>query len=143
MNLTTSSDAVTGESVITTYFICELLIALFAVVGNSSIIAAFAMNRRLRTIQNYYIVSLAAIDFSMGFSLFRSCCLHWMVKESNGWGYVSSYLRVIVLMDLCSIFSIWALTFDRFYAVCRPFSYHAVMTRKRTIIHIAAAWLIL
>lgn len=129
-------------TVITTYFILEILIALTAVIGNSCIVIAFVMYSRLRTFQNYYIVSLAAIDFSMGFFAIPFVLVTLDEQRVQRMGICFFLVTVIVLMDLSSIFSVLALTFDRFYAVCKPFSYHAVMTRRRTLLHISAAWLI-
>ncbi|KAJ8024500.1 Adenosine receptor A2b [Holothuria leucospilota] len=129
-------------TVFTTYFICELIIALLAVVGNSAIIVAFLSNRKLRTTQNYYIVSLAAIDFSMGFIAIPFVLITLDGTPYDNKGLCFFFLTCIVLMDLCSIFSVMALTVDRYLAICKPFSYHAIMTPRRTLIHISIAWIV-
>nr|CAH7713022.1 unnamed protein product [Callosobruchus chinensis] len=48
------------------YAACEILVAIFAVVGNALVIFVFRKERRLRRRTNYYIVSLATADLLVG-----------------------------------------------------------------------------
>lgn len=48
------------------YAVVELMIALFAIVGNALVIVVFFRERRLRKRTNYYIISLAFADFLLG-----------------------------------------------------------------------------
>lgn len=43
-----------------------LLLALLAIFGNGLVCAAFATNKRLRILTNYYVVSLAVSDILVG-----------------------------------------------------------------------------
>lgn len=44
----------------------EVLVAIFAIVGNFLVITVFARDKRLRKKSNYYIISLACADFCVG-----------------------------------------------------------------------------
>lgn len=48
------------------YAVMEILIAIFAVIGNALVIVVFLREKRLRKRTNYYIVSLALADFFVG-----------------------------------------------------------------------------
>lgn len=48
------------------YEIAELITAILAVVGNGLVILVFYCEKRMRTIQNYQIISLAVADFLIG-----------------------------------------------------------------------------
>lgn len=48
------------------FIVLEVLVALFAIVGNALVLAAFYKEKRLRNKSNYYIISLACADFCVG-----------------------------------------------------------------------------
>src|SRR5947199_5536678 len=66
----TSSSATTTTTTNTKlnlpYTICEILVAICAVLGNGLVIIVFGKERKLRRRTNYYIVSLAAADLLVG-----------------------------------------------------------------------------
>lgn len=49
-----------------TSLIFFFLIAILAIFGNGLVCAAFATNKRLRILTNYYVVSLAVSDILVG-----------------------------------------------------------------------------
>lgn len=49
-----------------TSLIFYFVIAVFAIFGNGLVCAAFATNKRLRILTNYYVVSLAVSDILVG-----------------------------------------------------------------------------
>jgi hypothetical protein len=44
----------------------EILVAIFAIIGNALVIFVFIKDKRLRKKSNYYIISLACADFCVG-----------------------------------------------------------------------------
>ena len=48
------------------YAVCEIIVAIVAVVGNALVLCVFQRERKLRRRTNYYIVSLAAADLLVG-----------------------------------------------------------------------------
>lgn len=49
-----------------TSLVFYFVIAVFAIFGNGLVCAAFATNKRLRILTNYYVVSLAVSDILVG-----------------------------------------------------------------------------
>jgi hypothetical protein len=48
------------------FIVLEILVAFFAVTGNTLVITVFVRDKRLRKKSNYYIISLACADFCVG-----------------------------------------------------------------------------
>ena len=44
------------------YVVMEVIVAIFAIIGNSTVIVAFFRERKLRKRTNFYIISLALAD---------------------------------------------------------------------------------
>ena len=57
------------------------LIAVFSVAGNGLVCAAFATNKRLRILTNFYVVSLAVADILIGSVNIPM----WMYIRSSEW----------------------------------------------------------
>lgn len=68
MNLTNSTACVDPplDATLWASLIFYFAIAVFAIFGNGLVCAAFATNKRLRILTNYYVVSLAVSDILVG-----------------------------------------------------------------------------
>ncbi len=132
------NDAKLGK---TPYFVAEICLAVIAVVGNTLTLSAFIFNKKLRTISHLYIGSLAISDFSMGLLGIPIIQLA-LVGLPKNYALCMACLTFFLLLDFCSIYSLLALTFDRYYAVCWPLHYNAHMTWSRAGIILGIAWLI-
>ncbi|KAK3727229.1 hypothetical protein QZH41_006989 [Actinostola sp. cb2023] len=116
------------ENIFHTAFLILILVVTFA--GNVLVILAVIFFRRLRSITNYFVVSLAVSDlfvavFSLPFRidqsvhnaqwcLGREACITWIIVDTT-----------------CSFASIWNLaviSIDRYIAITHPFRYHSLIT---------------
>lgn len=114
------------------YTACECLVAVGAVIGNGLVLLAFKTERRLRRRTNYYIVSLAAADLLVGllgipFAIMASIGLPTHLH--------ACLFTVSLLVMLCtiSIFSLVAVSADRYWAIIYPMGYSRNV-RTRTAI---------
>ncbi|XP_031573421.1 tyramine receptor 1-like [Actinia tenebrosa] len=111
--------------------------------GNSIVCASFYTFHDLRTICNYFIISLSVADILV--SLFAMP--FWLVVQlnSNAWNYNPTLKAFWDCMDiLCgtaSIMNLTAVSFDRQLAITSPFSYPKILTRRRAILLICCVWL--
>lgn len=114
------------------YTICEVLVALGAVIGNSLVLVAFARERRLRRRTNYYIVSLAVADLLVGL-VGIPCALLASVGLPRH--LYACLLTISLLVVLCtiSIFCLVAVSVDRYWAILFPMGYARNVTTKIAI----------
>ncbi|KAG5263989.1 hypothetical protein AALO_G00270910 [Alosa alosa] len=111
------------------------------IIGNLLVIISFRINSHLRTVSNYFLLSLAVADLILGtvsmnlyttyiilgrWSLGNLACDVWLAVD-----YVASNASVMNLLAICC---------DRYLSVTRPLTYRAKRTPKRAAIMIALAW---
>ncbi|CAH3042667.1 unnamed protein product [Pocillopora meandrina] len=119
-----------------------IFILILDVCGNCLVIGAILHYRRLRTVTNYFIISLAVSDvliaaLSMPFRIHHT--LNYMC-----WDLGQILCEVWVFVDLlCSCASITNLSLisiDRFLALSFPLSYRSIMTKSRGFAAITFVW---
>jgi adenosine receptor A2a len=124
-----------------TYACIEIACALIALVGNLLVLFVFVRCRSLRTVTNYYVISLAVAD-----TLVATVGVPSAILTSVGLprDFHLCLLMNSVLMMLCtgSILSLVAVTVDRFWAIVHPLTYAADMTKRRAKFVIACCWIL-
>ncbi|NP_001308587.1 uncharacterized LOC103314255 [Tribolium castaneum] len=98
------------------YVICEVLVAVFAVIGNALVIFVFRKERRLRRRTNYYIVSLAAADLLVGLLGIPFAIMSSVGLPTNLHACLFTVSLLVVLCTI-SIFCLVAVSVDRYWAM--------------------------
>lgn len=123
-----------------------IFLALF---GNGLVILAFYRFHELRTVTNYFVVSLAVADILVA-SLSMPCWMYIRLTSLSqiprdklldkvlyySWQYVDILCSTASIVNLCMI------SVDRHLAINSPLTYHSQMTPKRARASIAFAWLL-
>jgi len=114
---------------------------LVVIVGNSLVIAAVFTYRKLRTITNTFIVSLAVADLLLGAVVLPFSS----VNEVLGWWpfgrvWCSAWLAIDVWVCTASILNLCAISLDRYLAISRPFRYPLIMSPTRAKVAVAVVW---
>ncbi|CAL4102286.1 unnamed protein product, partial [Meganyctiphanes norvegica] len=111
------------------YLISEVIVALLAVMGNAMVIAVFTLERKLRRLTNYYIVSLALADLLVGLVGVPCAILTYLglPKELRACLFMLSFLMMLCTV---SIFCLVAVSVDRYWAILHPLLYSRIMTGK-------------
>uniref|UniRef100_W8C370 Adenosine receptor A2a n=1 Tax=Ceratitis capitata TaxID=7213 RepID=W8C370_CERCA len=121
------------------YMVFEILVAIFAVVGNLMVIVVFQRERKLRRRTNYYIVSLAIADFLVG-----SLGVPFAILASIGLprDLYTCLFTVSLLVVLCtiSIFCLVAVSVDRYWAILYPMAYSRNVRTRTAIVIISMCW---
>ena len=127
-------------SAVVTHTVLLACTSLLSLTGNALVCVAFYRNRSLRTITNFYVLSLALADLMMAVMSafgavasgldrwpfgFTFCQFHGFV--SVYWGQVSTYTLVLT-------------SINRYFCVVKPQKYPLYFTRKRTFFSIIAVW---
>lgn len=114
------------------YTVCEILVAICAVLGNGLVIIVFGKERKLRRRTNYYIISLAAADLLVGLFAIPFAILASIGLPTN---LHACLFTVSVLIVLCtiSIFCLVAVSVDRYWAILHPMGYSRTVRTKTAI----------
>ncbi|XP_031554510.1 melatonin receptor type 1A-like [Actinia tenebrosa] len=120
-----------------------LLIGLIAIGGNLLVVLSIYRNTSLRTITNYFVLSLAMTDI-LNPLLSLPFTLAWSIRSRFFMGYEVCDFQVIVSISLmqASITNIVLMAVNRFIRVCKPHKYAKYFNRKNSLAMIVAVWVI-
>nr|XP_002734018.2 PREDICTED: D(2) dopamine receptor A-like [Saccoglossus kowalevskii] len=122
------------------YLAVLAFISVPVVFGNMLVILAVYQNHSLRTIPNYFLVSLAFADLMIGCTSTPLCALIY------GIGLVTNKWACIVVCILASnplgvsLMHLLVIGIDRYIAILHPLHYHQWVTVPRVKIAIAILW---
>uniref|UniRef100_A0A3Q2NNA0 Adenosine receptor B1a n=1 Tax=Fundulus heteroclitus TaxID=8078 RepID=A0A3Q2NNA0_FUNHE len=119
-----------------------LIIALLSTLGNLLVCAAVALNRKLRTVTNYFLVSLAVADVCVGAIAIPCAILTDAGLPRHNLYLCVLMLSVLIMFTQSSIFSLLAVAVERYVAIFMPFRYRALMTPRNAVLVILATWLL-
>ncbi|XP_058510005.1 cholecystokinin receptor [Solea solea] len=119
------------------------LIFFLSVVGNLLIIVVLTVNKRMRTVTNTFLLSLAVSDlmmavFCMPFNLIPSVLKDFIFGATMC--KIVSYLMGISVS--ISTFSLVAIAIERYSAICNPLKSRVWQTRSHAYRVIAATWVV-
>ncbi|RWS01514.1 putative G-protein coupled receptor No9-like protein [Dinothrombium tinctorium] len=135
-------DKLEDPLIIVAVLICVIINAA-VIAGNILVIVAVFFSSKLRTITNFFIVSLAVSDLLLGVAILPySLPLHvfevWLFGDvwCMGWLVIDVWLTTASILNLCAI------SIDRYLAVTRPVRYRSIMTSRKAKLMIAAVWIL-
>uniref|UniRef100_A0A8C5S8A3 Gastrin/cholecystokinin type B receptor n=1 Tax=Laticauda laticaudata TaxID=8630 RepID=A0A8C5S8A3_LATLA len=117
------------------------LIFLLSVAGNTLVITVLIRNKRIRTVTNLFLLSLAISDlmlcfFCMPFTLIPNL-LQDFIFGSPLCKITSYFMGVSVSV---STFSLVAISLERYSAICKPLQSRVWQTKSHALKVIAATW---
>ena len=121
--------------VLVTYFV---LVAVFGLIVNLCVIGTICRVRRLWTITNAFVLSLAMADFFMASVLvpLNIWCQYYPGQNATAKDTLFPLLGAASLLNLAGV------TLERFMSISYPFRYDAFLNRFRATVIIATIWLV-
>ncbi|XP_075128072.1 histamine H3 receptor-like [Leptodactylus fuscus] len=122
--------------IILSVFIC------LTVLGNTLVMVAFIVDKRLRTQSNFFLLNLAICDFFIG-AFNTPIFLQYMLtkKWRLGKSLCKLWLVADYTMSTASVFNIVLISYDRFFSVTQAVHYRSLQKRHSlTMIKMTAVW---
>nr|XP_061807317.1 muscarinic acetylcholine receptor M3-like [Nerophis lumbriciformis] len=116
-------------------------LSLVTVVGNILVLVSFKINKALKTVNNYYLLSLAFADLTIG-TLSMNLYTTYIIMSQWALGPVicDLWLAIDYVASNASVMNLLVISFDRYFSVTRPLTYRAKRTTKRAMTMICLAW---
>lgn len=119
-----------------------ILIMIVTFLGNFMVCLTVYLHRRLRSVTNYFIVSLAVSDL-----LVSLLSLPFRINQTLdngtwclGYNLCATWIIVDLICSCASICNLAAISVDRYIAIVHPFRYHSLMTTTVGWIVIGIVW---
>ncbi|XP_064361399.1 gastrin/cholecystokinin type B receptor [Dromaius novaehollandiae] len=118
------------------------LIFVLSVCGNALVVAVLLLNRRLRTVTNSFLLSLALSDLMLAL-----CCMPFTLVPNLMGTFVfgEAVCKLIAYLMGVSVsvstFSLVAIAIERYSAICNPLQSRVWQTRSHACRVIAGTWL--
>ncbi|XP_047464699.1 melanopsin-A-like isoform X2 [Mugil cephalus] len=118
-----------------------LAVGITGMLGNFLVMYAFCRSRSLRTPSNIFIINLAVTDFLMCLTqtptfFINSMHKHWIFGKKA----CELYAFCGALFGICSMMTLMVIAVDRYMVITRPLASLGVMSRKKALSIVAAAW---
>uniref|UniRef100_A0A8C5PHG0 G-protein coupled receptors family 1 profile domain-containing protein n=1 Tax=Leptobrachium leishanense TaxID=445787 RepID=A0A8C5PHG0_9ANUR len=121
--------------------IIMFLVIIITIWGNLLVIISIAHFKKLHTPTNFLILSLAITDFLLGlmvmpYSMARSITSCWYFGDL----FCTVHSCLDMIFCTTSIFHLFFISVDRYYAVCQPLHYYRKITTQVIEVYLFISW---
>ncbi|XP_021094983.1 histamine H2 receptor isoform X1 [Heterocephalus glaber] len=143
LNDTASSFCLDSTVYKITISVILVVLILITVAGNVVVCLAVGLNRRLRSLTNCFIVSLAVTDLLLGLLVLPFSAIYQLsCKWSFSKVFCNIYTSLDVMLCTASILNLFMISLDRYCAVTDPLRYPVLITPARVAISLVFIWVI-
>ncbi|XP_069575111.1 cholecystokinin receptor type A [Brachyistius frenatus] len=119
------------------------LIFLLSVLGNSLIIVVLVRNRRMRTVTNLFLLSLAVSDLMVSLVCIPFTLIPNLMRDFIfGTGICKLVMYFMGVSVSISTFNLVAISLERYSAICNPLTSRSWQTKSHAAKVITATWVV-
>ncbi|CAF1399604.1 unnamed protein product [Adineta steineri] len=117
------------------------LIALITAFGNIIVLLAFYCDKKLRTVNDYFILNMAIADFLVGFF-----CIPFYIPFSltRFWPFGELFCKIWVTIDdvatMASVINIVAISINRYWSIAYPLTYRKCVNQNLVYLVMIGVW---
>ncbi|XP_074865856.1 histamine H2 receptor [Carettochelys insculpta] len=117
------------------------VLIVVTICGNVVVCLAVSFNRRLRSLTNCFIVSLAITDLLLGLLVLPFSAIYELTcKWHFGSTLCNIYISLDVMLCTASILNLFMISLDRYYAITAPLRYTQLVTPLRVAVAMFLIW---
>ena len=140
--LNATQDATTSYHFIG-YLLVTTAMSILGTIGNLLVLGALLVHKRLRVLGNVFVGNLAIADLCVSaiinpFSIVGVFHGNFFLKYPSICGTIGA---LCIISCACSIWSIAAISLNRYTAICHRLIYHRIYNRKTVPFIIASLWI--
>lgn len=121
----------------------SVLICILTTGGNILVLLSFKVNKKLRTTNNYFLISLAIADLFIGAVSMPISTIYFITEKWLLGPYICDlWLSLDYTVSNASVANLLLISFDRYFSITRPLTYRVNRTTKKVTILIGISWLI-
>ncbi|XP_063409973.1 5-hydroxytryptamine receptor 6-like [Mytilus trossulus] len=116
-------------------------IITMTIVGNVVVLVAVTSNKKLRTVSNMFILSLSLADLFVGTIVMIPAAINeifgeWILHHS----FCSIWVSFDVMLTSASVLNVCLISIDRYISIMTPLRYKTIITHRRALYMLLAAW---
>ncbi|CAF3069820.1 unnamed protein product [Rotaria socialis] len=122
--------------------IAFVILILATVGGNTLVLSALFLDKRLHMPSFYLIANMAIADLLLGLSVLPFSSVLELLNDRwiFGQSFCSAWLALDVVCCTASIIALMGVSIDRYVGVTRPLNYSSIMTTRRSVYLVIVVW---
>ncbi|XP_061074375.1 olfactory receptor 4B13-like [Conger conger] len=115
-----------------TYFVVTLLVYLFTILVNLTLIATIILEKTLHEPMFFFLCNLC-VNGIFGASTFYPKILVDLLSVLNVTAYKACLAQIFVIYSyvFCEYTTLAVMAYDRYVAICKPLNYHSIITHRK------------
>ena len=126
--------------------ISSVVLAVFTVVGNLLVLDAMRKCQTLHPPTKALLINLAFSDLGVGIVVYPLFAAHWFAVVFNNirvfCAVLDPYVIAAYSMGSVSLYTMTAISLDKYYAFTLRLRYHQIVTFKRVVVVMGGCWIV-